>query len=197
MKLTETYRKRIKHLAGIRESKEIEDIDQKTNLDVYDFDGTLVDSPLPEDGKEIWKKKTGGDWVGGWFSEPDSLNLEVFDIPIISSVISDYKKSKANPQTLRIMLTGRIPALSKYVERVLSHYGLTFDDYLYNTGGETGDNKMNHIEMILRYNPGIRNLTMWDDRDEHIPRFQEWGDELVKKGYLDTFKINHIKGNRH
>lgn len=196
--ITETYKKRIKFLAGIMESKEIEDIDAKTKLKVYDFDGTLVNTPLPDDdNKAIWKEKTGKDWEGGWFSNPDSLNMDVFDMSVIPSVISDYRRDASDPNSLVVMLTGRIPSVAKYVRAILDAKGLKFDDYLFNDGGATEDNKIEHMEMILKYNPNIREVSMWDDRDLHIPIFEAWGKEMIAKGYLDKFHITHVPGFRH
>jgi hypothetical protein len=196
--ITETYKKRIKFLAGIMESKEIEDIDAKTKLKVYDFDGTLVNTPLPDDeNKAIWKEKTGKDWEGGWFSNPDSLNMDVFDMPVIPSVISDYRKNVADPNNLVIMLTGRIPSVAKYVKAILDAKGLKFDDYLFNDGGNTEDNKIKHMELILKYNPNIREVFMWDDRDLHIDIFKNWGRDMIDKGYIDKFDITHVPGFRH
>lgn len=180
------------------ESKEIEDIDAKTKLKVYDFDGTLVNTPLPDDeNKAIWKEKTGKDWRGSWFSNPDSLNMGVFDIDTIPSVISDYKRDAADPNSLVIMLTGRIPSVSKHVKAILDAKGLKFDDYLFNEGGDTENEKIRHMEMILKYNPNIREIEMWDDRTPHIPIFEAWGKNMIEQGYLDDFKINHIPGFRH
>jgi len=192
------YKKRLQELAGIIESVEMEDIDKKSKLVVMDFDGTLVDTPLPTDeNKAIWKEKTGKSWEGGWFGNSDSLNLDVFEMPTIPSVISSYRKEKSNPNSLVIMLTGRIMSVSMDVKRVLNHHGLKFDDYLFNDGGETSKNKIKHMEMILKYNPNIRTVEIFDDRDSHIQIFQEWGDEMIKQGYIDDFKIHHIKGERH
>jgi len=198
MNLSESYKKRIKALAGIKESKEIEDISARTKLSVFDFDGTLVNTPTPNDeNKAIWKEKTGEEWRGGWFGNRDSLRMDVFDMPTIPGVISDYKREAADPNSLVIMLTGRIPQVSEYVEAVLNDKGLKFDDYLYNDGGDTEKVKVRHMEMILKYNPDIREIELWDDRDPHIPFFQDWGDEMIEKGYIDQFKINHIPGFRH
>jgi len=198
MLLSESYKKRIQYLAGIRESVEIDDINSRTRLAVFDFDGTLVDTPLPsEENKNIWKSKTGTDWDGGWFSNPDSLNMDVFDMPTKPKVISDYRREHSDPNSLVIMLTGRIPSVAKYVKKVLDKKGLKFDDYLFNEGGATEDAKIHHMEMILKYNPNIREVEVWDDRDPHIPIFQAWGDEMIEKGYLDKFHINHIPGFRH
>jgi hypothetical protein len=198
MNLSESYKKRIQKLAGIKESKEIEDINTRTKLKVYDFDGTLVDTPTPTDeNKAIWKEKTGEDWRGGWFGNRDSLRMDIFDMPSNPEVISDYKRDAADPESLVIMLTGRIPKVSEYVEAILNAKGLKFDDYLYNDGGDTEKVKVRHMEMILKYNPDIREVIMHDDRDPHIPFFKAWGDEMIEKGYLDKFHINHIPGFRH
>jgi len=179
----------------IRESREVEGIDNMTKLSVFDFDSTLVNTPTPESGKQEWERKTGTPWPGGWWGTPESLDTDVFDMPTNSGVISDYKKEISNPNNLVVMMTGRVGKLSKQVEKILSMHGLKFHDYLYNDGGETSSDKKHKMEMALQYNPGIREIEMWDDRDSHIPIFQKWGDDLIEKGYLDSFKINHIKNN--
>ena len=47
----------------------------------FDFDDTLVKTPLPEEGKIVWKEKTGTDWPHrGWWSKPESLDMEIFDM---------------------------------------------------------------------------------------------------------------------
>lgn len=198
MKLSKKYKKRIQKLSGITEFKEIEDINTRTKLKVYDFDGTLVNTPTPTDeNKAIWKEKTGEDWRGGWFGNRDSLRLDVFDIPVIPSVISNFKIDRADSESLVVMLTGRIKVMGEYVKAVLDDKGLKFDDYLFNEGGPTEFSKINHMEMILKYNPSIRDVSMFDDRTPHIPIFQSWGDDMIEKGYLDKFHITHVPGFRH
>lgn len=176
----------------------IKDIDKKTKLVVMDFDGTLVNTPIPDDeNKAIWKEKTGKDWEGGWFSNPNSLDMDVFDIETIPSVVSDYKRDVVDSKNLMVMITGRIPSVAKYVKAILDDKGLKFDDYLFNEGGDTEKEKIRHMEMILKYNPNIREIEMWDDRDLHIDIFKNWGRDMIEKGYLDKFHINHIPGFRH
>ena len=42
-----------------------------SKLSVFDFDGTLIDTPLPDYGKAEYKKKTGEDWpFPGWWGQP-------------------------------------------------------------------------------------------------------------------------------
>lgn len=171
-----------------------------TKLCVWDFDGTLCDSPLPEIGKLIWKEKTGEDWKHiGWWSKADSLSMDVFNIPTIPTVIGDYLKIKDDNNILHIMLTGRrdTKELKKAVKAILDSHGLIFDMYLHNNGGETGENKMKQIKDILLQYPTIKEILLWDDRDEHIPRFEAFGEQLIKDGLIEKFNLTHVLGEHH
>jgi len=169
-----------------------------TKLAVFDFDGTLVDTPLPEFGKQEYKEKTGKDWpFPGWWGQPLSLDMDVFDMPTVPMVMSAYKKEKPNPETGMIMLTGRMVKLGDKVKNILDAKGLTFDEYHYNRGGSTEVAKIQTLNSLLNKYTDVTSVEMWDDRDEHIPIFQSWGDEKVESGRLSDFKINHVPQNRH
>jgi hypothetical protein len=169
-----------------------------TKLSVFDFDGTLVNTPLPDTGRQIYQDKTGQVWPHkGWWGQADSLDMKVFDIPSNPSVIAAYKTEKANPQTGVIMLTGRLQKLGGFVKNILDSMGLTFDGYYYNTGGSTDYAKKKTMDKLLAEFPNIEVIEMWDDRLEHIPIFQEWGDEKVSQGILKDFKINVVVSENH
>ena len=53
------------------------------------------------------------------------------------------------------------------------------------------------MESLLEKYPKVYELEMWDDRLEHIPVFQSWGDSLVKSGRLKRFNINVVPADRH
>ena len=54
-------------------------------LAVFDFDGTLFDSPEQEDGMRIWSQKTGQQYPHkGWWGRRESLDSDIFDIHILS-----------------------------------------------------------------------------------------------------------------
>ena len=58
-----------------------------TKIEIYDFDGTLVDTQLPDTGKPIWKEKTGEDWpYKGWWGRVESLDMDVFEQKPVPSV---------------------------------------------------------------------------------------------------------------
>jgi len=173
---------------------------KKTKLKIWDFDGTLCDTPLPEVGKPIWKEATGKEWEHvGWWSKAESLNLEIFEHPTLPSVMTDFDKYKDAEDCMNVMLTGRRAKkpLEDAVKAILDSHGLKFDMYFHNNGGETGENKMYRIEKLLKQFPELDSVEMWDDRTLHIPRFQEWGDKLVEEGRIKEFKINHVIGDNH
>ena len=168
-----------------------------TKLAIFDFDGTLVNTPLPDKGRIEYEKKTGQPWPHkGWWGQPDSLDTKVFDMPVIDSVISDYKTEKTNPNTLTILLTGRIKKLSTYVEKVLKEKGLSFDEYHYNNGGSTDAFKVKILDDLIRKYPDVE-VEMWEDRLEHVPIFEQWGKEKALSGEIKDFKINVVFTGHH
>ena len=142
----------------------------------FDFDDTLCHTPLPETGKDIWKEKTGFDWPHrGWWSKPESLDIEVFDIPVNEWVYQKYLEAVTDESTYLILATGRIEPLRKEVELVLNHHNLSFDDVFLNFGGDTFTFKTRLFEnLIKKYEP--EEFIMYDDRQEHLPRFCEWAE---------------------
>jgi hypothetical protein len=169
-----------------------------TKISVFDFDGTLIDTPLPEEGKEVYLKKTGDEWpFSGWWGRELSLDQSIFDIQPIPMVISDYNKEKSKQSTCIVMLTGRMIKLADSVKKILDSFNLKFDEYHYNRGGSTDVAKIKTMEQLLSKYQTVTSLEMWDDRLEHIPVFQAWGDNLIKSGRLKEFNINVVPTNRH
>ena len=165
-----------------------------TKISVMDFDGTLVDTALPETGKIEYEKKTGKVWPHvGWWSKPESLDMNVFDMPVINSVVAAYKVEKANPETLCVMMTGRQPKLQNLVKAILDSKGLVFDKYIYSHGGNTIDSKIKSLNSLLLDYPKTTAVELWDDRTEHISSFEAWGNSHPEL----KFRINLVPGNHH
>ena len=164
-----------------------------TKLSVFDFDGTLVNTPLPEQGREVYKAKTGKEWPHkGWWGREESMDMNIFDIKPNRSVVKDYKKQRNDIHTATIMLTGRMEKLGNKVKEILDANNLKFDGYFFNKGGSTDVEKLKTLDNILAQNPNITYVEMWDDRLTHIPIFQEWGDKKMEEGRLKDFKINVV-----
>ncbi len=166
-------------------------------LTIFDFDGTLIDTELPISGQLIWKEKTGNIWPHkGWWGRKESLNIDIFDNPVIHETYMGYEKATHTPYNMVVMMTGRMVKLSKEVELILDKYELKFDEKLYNTGGDTFSVKVKQIEKLLEENPDIIEIEIYEDREPHINQFEVLFNEMVSKGVLKSFKINHIHSER-
>lgn len=174
--------------------KEILSEDNIIRICVWDFDGTLVDSPVPDIGRDVYHQKTGQPWPHkGWWGKEDSLNMDIFDMPPMESVIADYRIERAKPNTLMVMLTGRIPKLAKAVENILKAHNLTFDKYIYNNGGSTIVSKIASLDKLMQEYPNVKSVAMWEDRGEHIEAFKAWG--AAQEGV--EFNLTFVEGNHH
>jgi hypothetical protein len=175
-----------------------------TKISCFDFDGTLIDSPLPETGRAEYEKKSGKPWPHkgtGWWGKAESLDISVFEMPVIQSVKDTYEEERVKPEVLMVMMTGRMKTkhtdLSNEVKAILDSKGFTFDLYKYNHGGNTLTNKIMSLDKLLREYADVTDVLLNDDRLEHIPAFEEWGESQLKSGRIKVFKINVVPAGRH
>jgi len=157
-------------------------------ISIFDFDGTLADTPNKEDGIALWEAKTKKDYPHkGWWSKPESLDESVFNIKLIDETKRDYIGESIDKNTLMVMLTGRIPKLANQVEKVLHKNGIIFDEYHYKEKGDTFTSKINTLKKLVEQNPNVTEIEMWEDRLNHADGFEEWG---VNNGI--NLKVNRI-----
>jgi len=169
-----------------------------TKLSVFDFDSTLVNTPMESDeNKQKWADYYGVEkWPYlSWWTRKETLDLNVFDISVNPEIIKAYKKELMDPDTMVIMLTGRVDTLEESVRLVLAKYGLTFDGYFFKEGGLTEHSKMQHMVDILDKYPTIESIEMWDDRVEHVPKFERWG-RYIEHTDKVKFKLNKVVDGR-
>ena len=152
-------------------------------LAIYDFDGTLIDSPEPEVGKIQWEEKMGEPYPHkGWWGRKESLNTEVFDIKPFPNILSKLNSDlKSNSHV--IILTSRMEKLRPELENILNLNNIQVDEVIMKRGAETkGD-------IILRYaekNPDLEYVVAYDDfandNSMKIKEYTDIKDELESKG---------------
>ena len=171
---------------------------QIKKLTIWDFDGTLIDTPLPEFGKKHYEDKTGIKWpYKGWWGRELTLDMDIFDMPVVPQVIEAYHKEKANDTTLMVMLTGRMEIMRPHVIKILDSHDLKFDEYHFNKFGATEVAKVRTMTKLLEKYPDVTEIELWDDRELHIPIFEEFGAKLVKDKVITSFIVNLVPANRH
>ena len=140
-------------------------------ISIFDFDNTLCLTPEPKEGHPIYKKVTGQDWPHkGWWGREESLDMDIFDIPLNEPV---YKKYLHASDTYKVLATGRLSKLRSEVTKILDKYNLVFDEVHLNPGMDTFKFKTDLFEkLIYKFRPDI--VTIYDDRQTHLQRFREW-----------------------
>ncbi len=124
------------------------------SLHVFDFDGTLVDSPEPDPGKAKYKELTGIPWMiestkaatengldpkfrrTGWWGRPESLLPPLLPRPIppefrMDAAYQGYLKAKENPTAWSVLLTGRHYKIGDLVKEILKELGIEFPEYYF------------------------------------------------------------------
>ncbi len=145
---------------------------QPTVLNVFDFDGTLMNSPLPEEGKAKYKELTGQEWPHrGWWGQIDSL--KPFDVKPIESTKDLYNQYSVLPNSVNVLMTNRLAKFEPVVKEKLS--GLYIFDY-YDFKNDNRE-KPDRIKDILKNNPSIEIINIFDDMDEQIERFNRFKEE--------------------
>jgi hypothetical protein len=172
------------------------DVNLITKVSVFDFDGTMIDTTMPEIGKKMWKDATGEDFPHkGWWSKRESLDINIFPNEPFADMVSAFNKEKANENTFVSLCTGRITPLTKQVNAVLDKNNLKFDDVVltgdkrFNDGAkDTLSFKINYLNSLQSTFPNLEMIEFWDDRNHHHDTFVQWG-----KLQTIPVQINHVK----
>jgi hypothetical protein len=165
---------------------------------IFDFDSTMVNSPIQtKENEQKWADYYNKEkWPFlSWWTRPQSLDMDVFDITTNPEVVRDYMEESKNPKTLKVLLTGRVIELEPQVRKILDKKGFTFDMYLFKEGGLTENSKMRHMADIIDKYPSIKEMEMWDDRKEHVDVFERWGKYIEHTDNI-KFKLNKVIDGR-
>lgn len=156
---------------------------------IFDFDGTLCASPENTmENRALWEEKTGRKWPHkgqGWWSKDETLDPKVFDIKLHPPVLEEALKAIDDNTVYTVLLTGRMPKFSSKIKEICRLNGLGyFDAYFFNDSNNTLDFKLKKIHDLKEEFPHVKNMIMWEDREEHITHFNDWGALHYKEGFI-------------
>lgn len=138
-------------------------------LHAFDFDGTLINSPMPETGKTIWKEKTGVDYPhNGWWSKPESLNTDVFEVKPYPNILNLLNSKYRDGNSMVIILTSRLEKLRSALENVLDVNNINVDEINLK---RNNDDKGIRILKYLETYPEINEINVYDDSDKDIQSY--------------------------
>lgn len=172
-------------------------------LHVFDFDGTLVRTPGPEEGKALFTAATGRPWKGGWWGRAESLCAPVLVRPrerVVRSVLAELEDVVLrSASSVAVVVTGRIKPLRPSVLAILDDVtggGDSFmrhDAVFTHPGGNftTLEYKKHLMRALLSDAPlgacAIQNLHIWEDRNEHAQIFAtEFANDLRATVNIET-----------
>jgi hypothetical protein len=163
----------------------------------FDFDKTLFHTPEPELGKGIFLEKTGKVWSHkGWWGKPETLDLEIFEIPKNDWVYNHFLEYTEDDENYIILATGRlkkVEGMSDNVHKILEKNDIEFDEVHLNWGGDTLKFKIKLFEEKIK-SLGVEEFIMFDDRSEHLSEFEKWADKQnIKITIIDV--INKTEKN--
>lgn len=149
----------------------------RSELHLYDFDGTVFRSPE----KPNW-------WSKGWWGNPISLNPPcVPEHPDTSwwveQTVREAKSSISDPDVYAVLATGRQDHAFRWrVPELLKQKGLDFDEVHLAPGGEEGVEyfKVALLKKLLTRYPFIRKLQIWDDKLKYLTLYKTY---FEKAGY--------------
>ena len=160
-----------------------------TKLLVIDFDGTICDSPHPEKGKDMWKKYYNKEYPHiGWWSKPESLDLNVFDIKCFNSMVQFINKFGSD--TYKMILTSRMSKLHDSVKAVLDHNNIYVDEINLKDG--RGDKGV-RLNNVLKRFPDLKEIYCFDDNIEDINAYMRLKNELNSQYVFHIYSLN--RGN--
>jgi hypothetical protein len=129
-----------------------------------DFDGTLANSPLPEQGKVIWEKKKKEKYPHiGWWGKPESLDTTVFKIDLIPNIEKIVRKGIFDSDTYTVLLSSRMKKLEPSVVTVLNNHNIRFDRIDLKDDNKTKGEKV--LDYIGNF-PDLETIEVYDDNYE-------------------------------
>ena len=158
-------------------------------LCVFDFDGTLINSPMPEDGKKMWEKHYGIPFkYPGWWGRPESLDLNVFDIKAFPKVQNILNKDVSTPDTYTIVLTSRQEKLRPLLQKILDVNNIHVDKLDMKYDERTKGQKI--LDYIKNF-PDLIEINVYEDKEDQITSYKE-----IKNQIPENIKFNIYIANQ-
>ena len=141
-----------------------------TQLFIFDFDGTLFDTPDPKEGKELYEKWSGKTWPHkGWLSWPESLLPPIKIHP--GPALPEFRQHVSRAGSLTIVLTGRVERTERAVIAALENAQIYPNRVILkpNMGDETTANfKVRVLRNLLEELPHVLLVKFWDDLPQNL-----------------------------
>jgi hypothetical protein len=182
-------------------AKQMEQLNNFYSLHIFDFDGTLFNTPEPEMGQIEYQMKTGRKFPSGyWWNKKESLDLRVFDISA-GPAYNDFWKSVSKIETDNVctmIMTGRSFSLCSNVLKILHVHKMEPILSVFRPigfKGSTIEYKQNTLKELVSLFPNVREISMWDDRLDHVKIYRNLRIRNFNLGVLVQMSVHHVVSN--
>ena len=143
-------------------------------LDIFDFDGTLFDSPGPPPGYQDKR------W---WDSTESLLPPCVPQKPpgsmFLSPAKAAFKRSMSAPDRHTVVITGRNEPHRRRLVEILQAGGLQPAELFLNPGTQTAPYKVRVLRYLTKMmRPTLRNVEVWEDNAENLRALERTAHKL-------------------
>lgn len=143
-------------------------------LMIFDMDGTILDSPTPDQGKLLYENITGVKYPHqGWWGRKESL-LPEFDIKQLDVIKSHYVRATIQNNVGKVLLTNRMKKLQDYIMPILEKNQLRFHTYSFKYNNKSKLDRA--LDIISESYVGIEEVEFFDDMAEHVIDFTRYWD---------------------
>jgi len=143
-------------------------------IHVYDFDGTLFQTPDPLDYKKTFGKKFVN---SNWWENPISLSPPMKIIPN-QEIIDEFHKSIKNPLCLSIVMTGRMEHLRPQIQTILNQHNIRPNELILSDRMNVLEFKTEKLKEFINKHPHIRKIQMFDDDIKKSCAYEKLGEQL-------------------
>ena len=162
-----------------------------TKLAVFDGDGTLLDTPEPDEGKKQWSDTKGMKYPHiGWWSKPESLDLNVFDIGTFPEIERLLNTENNHPNTYVVLLTSRMEKLRPQFEDILDKNRIRVDKLDMQKDNRSKGQKI--LDYIKEF-PELKQIDVYDDRDKEIESYRSIVNQIPEHITFNIFFVNEGK----
>ena len=161
-------------------------------ISIYDFDGTLANTPSLDNGRLIWEDYYKRQYPHqGWWGRPESLDTNVFNIKLFNTIELLIRKDIADPDTYVVILTSRIEKLRLEFENILSLHDIIVDRVdMKNEEISKGEKVLSYIKDF----PHLININVYDDNYEReINSFKSIRNQIHNNVKFNIFHVD--RGN--
>ena len=172
-----------------------------TKLYVFDFDGTLFDTPDPRKGRQLYESYTGKKWERrGWLGWPESLLPPMKIRP--GPALSVYMQHSGQAGSLTVVLTGRIERTKTGVTQVLENFKAYPEQLIMKPDAideTTPVFKSRIIQQMLEKYPDVSLVKFWDDIPANlaaIHRLSKSAHKYIQFEVIDAIKMLPTTANK-